>query len=262
MGILLFVAFLLGLSIGSFVNAWSFRYGTLRSILSPSACRHCGRRLAWYEIIPLASFIALSGKCRTCRAPISLQYPIVELIMGIVFLLVLYRVSDFSLLPTFYSPLFTHWIFWSILIAISVYDFRTKLIPNGGAFALAALGFLSPWLVSSGQAAFSWEHFVAGPLLALPLAAFWLFSRGRWMGLGDAKIELGIGWFLGLSLGLFGLFAAFWLGALIGVLLILASRFIQNASFSLKSELPFGPFLAMAAFLVWFFGFDITILVW
>ena len=78
------------------------------------------------------------------------------------------------------------------------------------------------------------------------------------MGLGDAKLELGIGWFLGLSLGLSGLLSAFWLGALVGIGLIIASRIARRFSFSMKSELPFGPFLALGAFVAWFFEFDIT----
>ncbi|TSC84082.1 MAG: leader peptidase (prepilin peptidase) / N-methyltransferase [Parcubacteria group bacterium Gr01-1014_17] len=254
------IAFLLGLSIGSFINAWSFRHDTGRSILSASSCFSCSRKLRWFELVPLLSFVALRGKCRACRSRISLQYPLVELITGIVFVLVLYKflIFDFSSLAVL--------LFWSTIIAISVYDIRTKIIPNGAAYALAGLGFLSPLLYGNTGDLFALTHLVAGPLLALPLASFWFFSGGKWMGLGDAKLELGIGWFLGLSLGLSGMLIAFWLGAFIGVCLIVLSKLVPQRvrdkrsrfNFSMKSELPFGPFLALGAFIVWFFEFNIT----
>lgn len=249
------VAFLLGLSIGSFINAWSFRHGMSRSILSPSSCFSCSRKLHWFELVPVLSFIALRGKCRACKAPLSLQYPLVELCTGIIFVLIFYKLGDYFLLTT-------NLVFWSILIAISVYDVREKIIPNGGAYTLAVLGFFSPLFYGNLNALFDWRHLVAGPLLALPLASFWFFSRGKWMGLGDAKLELGLGWFLGLSLGLSGMLVAFWLGALVGVCLIVLSRIARRFSFGMKSELPFGPFLALGAFVVWFFDFNITYFLW
>lgn len=248
---ILVVVFLFGLSIGSFINAWSFRYGTGHSIMSPSSCFSCSRKLQWFELVPLFSFVALRGKCRACKAPISLQYPLIELCTGIIFVLIFYKLGTYSLLAT-------HLVFWSILLAISVYDFREKIIPNGGAYTLAVLGFFSPLLYGNLNALLDWRHLVAGPLLALPLASFWFFSRGKWMGLGDAKLELGLGWFLGLSFGFSGMLIGFWLGALVGVCLIVLSRIAHRFSFSMKSELPFGPFLVLGAFIVWFFGFNIV----
>ncbi|OHA19496.1 MAG: hypothetical protein A3C08_02040 [Candidatus Taylorbacteria bacterium RIFCSPHIGHO2_02_FULL_47_18] len=249
------IVFLLGLSIGSFINAWSFRYKTSRSIFAPSSCFSCGKKLTWIELVPILSFVFLHGKCRSCRARISFQYPLVELITGLVFVFIAYR---FGFATTNYLLLTTHFVFWSLLIAISVYDIRQTIIPNGGAYFLAALGFISPIIFGNPEMIFQLEHIIAGPLLALPLACFWFFSRGKWMGLGDAKLELGIGWFLGLSLGLSGMLSAFWLGALVGVGLIVASRIAQHFSFSMKSELPFGPFLAFGAFVAWFFDLSIA----
>ena len=250
---ILVIAFLLGLSIGSFINAWSFRYKTGRSIFAPSSCFSCGRNLSWMELVPILSFIFLRGKCRSCKNLISYQYPLVELITGIVFVLVFYKDSGFN-----YLLLTTYFIFWSTLIAISVYDIRETIIPNGGAYFLAVLGFISPIIFGNPEMFSQWTHLVAGPALALPLFGFWFFSRGRWMGLGDAKLELGLGWFLGLSLGFSGMLIAFWLGALVGTGLIAASHIAQRFSFSMKSELPFGPFLALGAFIAWFLECNIT----
>jgi leader peptidase (prepilin peptidase)/N-methyltransferase len=236
------LVFLLGASIGSFINAWSFRaLVSHRSLLSPSACNACSRRLAWYELFPLASFLVLRGKCRSCSVSLSLQYPLVELLTGIVFVLIWYHFSvhDFSSLATHYSLLTTHWLFWSIIIALSIYDFRTTIIPDHLTLAAGALAFaLHP------------ENLFAGLLLAAPLAAFWLFSRGRWMGLGDAKLQLGLGFLLGTSIGFAGMLFGFWLGALAGLALMIMGRA------GMKTEVPFGPFLALGAFLAWVLQFD------
>jgi len=239
------LVFLLGVSIGSFVNAWSFRYGTGRSILAPSSCFSCGRRLAWYELFPIASFLALRGKCRTCRVKLSLQYPIVELITGIVFVLIFWKlqISDFSLESCFLF--LASFSFWSLIIAISVYDFREKIIPDGAVYSAAALALIS-----------NPKNFLAGIILAAPLAAFWFFSRGRWMGFGDAKLQLGLGFLLGLSVGFSGLLFGFWLGALAGVFLMI----IKKAG--MKTELPFGPFLALGAFIAWLANFNVMIYIW
>lgn len=251
---ILVVAFLLGLSIGSFINAWSFRYDTGRSILSPSSCFSCRRNLSWLELVPLLSFVFLRGRCRACKTRISLQYPLVELITGIVFVLVAYRIgSDYPLL-------IFHLIFWSVLIAIAVYDIREKIIPDGASYFLALFGFLVPMLLGNARDAFEWPRLLAGPILALPFAAFWFFSRGKWMGLGDAKLEFGLGWFLGLALGFSGMLVAFYAGALVGVGLIIAGSVAKRLSFTLKSELPFGPFLVFGAFVAWFFNITMLFL--
>lgn len=253
-----FVALLLGLSIGSFINAWSFRLGTGRSILEPSSCMSCRRRLSWFELVPLVSFFLLRGRCRTCKTRLSPQYPLVELAAGIMFVLIFLKfpVSDFSSLSTNYLLLTaTSFLFWSTLLAIAVYDRRTTIIPDSAAILAGVVGLLAPLAVDAVP--LSWSHLLAGPLLAAPLAAFWLFSRGRWMGLGDAKLMLGIGWFLGLSVGLSGLFFAFWLGATAGVTLLAIGKVSGAPRYSFKSELPFGPFLALGAFLAWFFQFGI-----
>lgn len=251
------VALLLGLSVGSFINAWSFRLGTGRSILEPSSCMSCRRRLSWFELVPLLSFFLLRGKCRTCTTRLSPQYPLVELATGFLFVFIFLKfpVSDFPSLSTNYQLLTANFVFWSTLLAIAVYDRRTTIIPDSAALLAGIIGFFAPLVMD--DTFLSWGHLFAGPILAAPLAAFWLFSRGRWMGLGDAKLMLGIGWFLGLSIGFTGLLFAFWLGAAAGVALIAVGKMSAAPRYSFKSELPFGPFLALGAFLAWFFQFGI-----
>lgn len=206
---------------------------------------HCARRLAWYELFPIASFFALRGKCRTCRAKLSLQYPLVELITGIVFVLVFWKFSVLDFFSTNYLLLTTHFLFWSLIVAISVYDFREKIIPDGAVYSAAAIALiLNP------------KNLFAGIILAAPLAAFWFFSRGKWMGFGDAKLQLGLGFLLGFSVGFSGLLFGFWLGALAGVFLMLSKKA------GMKTELPFGPFLALGAFIAWLADFNVMIYIW
>jgi prepilin signal peptidase PulO-like enzyme (type II secretory pathway) len=102
--------------------------------------------------------------------------------------------------------------------------------------------------------------FLAGPLLALPFALVWYFSKGEWMGLGDAKLALGIGWFLGLAGGISALCIGFWAGAVISVGLLLIQRHMKKRNrnrLSLKSEVPFAPFLIIGLLVVYFFPMDI-----
>ena len=136
---------------------------------------------------------------------------------------------------------------FSLLVVIAVYDLRHKIIPDSLSFTFCLLAFLSLF--------FSFNHiptflqFLSGPLIAFPFAFFWLVSAGKWMGLGDA---LGIGWLLGLSLGFSALVFAFWLGAIVGVSLIIFSK-----KYGLKSEIPFAPYLILGTFLAFIFSLSL-----
>ena len=100
-------------------------------------------------------------------------------------------------------------------------------------------------------------EFSSGILVALPFVFFWLISSGKWMGLGDAKLALGIGWLLGLSYALSGLVVAFWSGAIIGVTLVILSKNSKIEKMGMKSEIPFAPFLVFGAFLAFIFEFNL-----
>ncbi len=224
--------------------------------------------LEWFDLVPVVSFIALRGRCRRCRSAISPQYPVVELVTGIVFALVFVHQNPITspwLLVTGYW-----FLVWSILIAISVYDLRHKIIPNGLVYffiVLALLSALGGWnlpALRSFSEGGDIGNVTAGPLLALPLAILWLLSRGRAMGLGDAKLSLGIGWLLGLPQGIAALALSFWTGALVAVLMLALQRVglcSRRRAVTMKSEIPFGPFLALGAFLAWFFEIDAAAIV-
>jgi leader peptidase (prepilin peptidase)/N-methyltransferase len=208
----------------------------------------CSKTLHWHELIPVFSDILQRGKCRGCRAKFSWQYPAVEIVTGIVFVLIFRQliVSDLSFASTLYAISYKL-IIASILIVITVYDLRHKIIPDGFVYAFDLLALITVFLNHS------YEQFVVGIILFLFLGSFWLFSGGRWMGLGDAKLALGIGWFLPFPQNITSIIVAFWIGAVVGILLLMAKR----KRFTLKTEIPFAPFLVLGFFLTYFLGLNI-----
>src|SRR3989344_2226114 len=258
--------FILGTIVGSFLNVVILRYNTGVSFFSGrSFCPSCGKKLSWYELVPIVSFFVLRRKCAGCGSKISWQYPLVELATGLLFLSTLYALRSTLFFDIYYllSTIY-YLLIWSILIVISVYDLRHKIIPDLLVFLFAGLS-LAYLVVSTGwgnilHAPYYWD-FLAGPLFALPFAALWFFSHGRWMGLGDAKLALGIGWFLGLIKGGSAIILGFWLGAIVGLALVgisklsIAKRFHSN--YGLKSEIPFGPFLILGAIIAFFFNINV-----
>ncbi|OGG50409.1 hypothetical protein A3C18_00560 [Candidatus Kaiserbacteria bacterium RIFCSPHIGHO2_02_FULL_54_11b] len=256
---------LFGLIVGSFLNVVVLRHG-VRSIGGRSGCMSCGAQLRWYDMLPVVSWLALGGRCRACRARISPQYPFVEATTAILFGFI--GASSLSILPQVISCLIL-----ALLVAISVYDLRHTIIPDEWAYAFAGLAFVSQFLLPLSGEFNPWWFVFAGPVVAAPLFALWLFSGGRWMGLGDAKLALGIGWLLGPVLGIFAVFGAFVVGAIVSVGILLplprivralytlgiTSADIGAGGFTMKSEIPFGPFLIFSCIIIWFatlYGID------
>jgi leader peptidase (prepilin peptidase)/N-methyltransferase len=178
----------------------------------------------------------------------------VELLTGLVFATIFWKfqnlfymdVLDFILTFKYYAIMF------SLLIVIAVYDLKHKIIPDVLSFVFGLLAFLGMFFFSNFNLNVhvpSLLEFLSGMIVAGPFAFFWLVSRGRWMGLGDAKLALGIGWLLGVPFALSGLALSFWFGAIIGVALILVSRSSKEGRLGMKSEIPFAPFLVLGTFL-------------
>lgn len=236
--------FIFGLLVGSFLNSVIYRLEQGQSFLKGrSFCPRCKHQLSWQDLIPLFSFLILKGKCRYCQKPISWQYPLVELATGLLFFLV-YSVHGGS------APdgqfLIYNLIIASFLIIIFVYDLRHYIIPDkvifpaiGAAliYHLLKFDFLgkSNFLISAAAA--------AGFFLAIVL-----ISRGKGMGIGDIKLAFLMGLFLGWPNIAVALFSAVFLGAIMGMGLIIAGKK------TLKSEVPFGPFLVFGTFLALFWG--------
>lgn len=248
----------LGLILGSFANVLIARHG-VKPPTGRSACPHCGRTLTWYELIPVLSWAALKGKCATCTKRISLQYPIVELSTALLCIAIGLSLVPLALKSTYIS-------IGVLLVAIIVYDLKHTVIPDQWSYSVGALSLVAGFLSFSFSNLFDLAVYLcAGPLVAAPLFALWLFSRGAWMGLGDVKLVLGFGWLVGVTGAYVALGLAFVLGAFVGVFFLLPLKWAVHKleksgitryaapeeGFTMKSEVPFGPFLILGLCIVW-----------
>ncbi len=223
--IVLVFKFLIGLAIGSFINVLALRY-PFWNFWGRSHCLHCRKNLSWQELIPVFSFLIQRGRCRSCKAKISLQYPIVELLAGIGAVIL----PVYFLIPSY------------ILLLTSLIDFRLQVIPDELSAALGWWGAGAIFLFGA-----SWlNHLVAAAGAAAFLGSVILFTKGRGMGFGDLKLGAALGLWLGFPKIAFSLWAAFIIGAAWGVFLLLAKK--KN----LKDAIPFGPFLALGALITLF----------
>jgi len=240
--------FAFGAIIGSFLNAVLFRKNTGESVLKGrSRCFSCGKKLEWFELIPIVSFIIQRGRCRGCGSRISWQYQIIELTMALIALSINFQFSIFNFQFWFYF-----FVFCSLLF-VAVYDLRHKIIDRHflrvfGVFAVAEHIFKYLNIEKFKYTGF-FSLLVSG-IIFLFFYSLWRFSSGRWMGRGDADLAFFLALFLGYPLSLFMFLGSFWLGAVAGVILLL----IFYKKFTIKSEVPFGPFLALSTFFAWYFA--------
>lgn len=256
------IVFILGTIIGSFLNVVIYRYNSGTSPLTGrSQCFSCGRTLSWSQLVPVFSFLASRGRCSKCGVKLSWQYPVVETISGAIF------VAVFLLGEPVVETVILLAIF-STLLVIAVYDLRHQIIPDGLAVLFAVLALTKFFIAVDFSRALHFPYYwtlIAGPMLFFPFWALWFVSRGRWIGLGDGKLSIGIGWFLGATLGGSAVMLAFWIGAAYALVIMglqKASRklktvvpaFMSKTQLSMKSEIPFGPFLILAVFIVYFTG--------
>jgi prepilin signal peptidase PulO-like enzyme (type II secretory pathway) len=261
--------FVFGTIIGSFLNVVILRHEKEEGLGGRSYCPSCHKKLVWYELVPVFSYLLQGGRCRGCSVHISIQYPLVELLTGTIFVLVV--ATSGSTFSTGYSFLVTllDLIIWSLLVVMLVYDFRTKLIPNRFSYVFALLALvssLSAYLMYPPQTSVLPSLAVllgAGPLLFLPFYLLWWYSEGKWIGLGDGKLALGLGWYLGLSEGATAIMLSFWIGAGVSLLIIGFQKLFSHTSlfsttpYSLKTEIPFGPFLILGCGVAHFLSYSL-----
>lgn len=307
--------FILGLCVGSFLNAVIWRLETGESIIwsdtrkgvkcvknnsltavSPSSrlarsyCPHCQTTLKWHDLIPVFSFLFLRGKCRYCEEEISTQYPAVEIGTGVIFLLisnfagagtelVSSRITNQFLMAEFLNG---HWtlvighffslVFWlyivSVLIVIFVYDLKHYIIPDKILFPAIAISIMYHVAsIMQNHTSYIIHHTLYNYLGSAIIASGFflslvLVSRGKWMGLGDVKLAFLMGLILGWPNIFIALLFAFFSGALVGLALVLisgspassGSRTSKYWNYSLKSQIPFGPFLIIGTFIALFWG--------
>ena len=235
-------ALLSGLCLGSFLNVVIFRLPLGQSLNRPrSRCMSCGYQLRWRDNVPLLSWALLGGKCRKCRAPISIQYPIVELVTGLLFVLVVW-------LTPFGPLVFSRLILICILVALFGIDLEHQILPNTLTLPGIVVGFIFSFIAPPG-----WQASLIGILLGAGVlygiaAAYYAVRREEGLGMGDVKMLAMIGAFLGWKAVLVTLVLSSFSGALIGVGLIAAQRG------GMKLALPFGTFLALGALAAMFVG--------
>lgn len=248
MWFLLLFLFVFGTIVGSFLNVVILRYGTSLGLGGRSQCFSCGKKLHAHELIPVLSYFFLRGKCSECRARISSQYVWVELLTGLVFALVGYHSLIETAAPTLFVVVL-ELVAFSLAIAIAVYDARHTIIPDELAVGLATVSLGVLFLRGGGTL-----DFLSAIGIALFFAAIWYFSKGRAMGLGDAKYAIGLAWLLPWRESISATIIAFWIGAVLGIYLLLGS----HRKYTLKSEIPFGPFLALGTLIVYVFHISLV----
>lgn len=253
-GAILAIAFVFGAMIGSFLNVVSLRLNTGVGVNGRSMCMSCGKTLTWKELVPIVSFLVQRGRCAGCRARISWQYPVVEVVTGALFALVAYKLILEGVSWAHGISALIYLVSSCLLVTIAVYDIRHKIIPDGLAYSFAAIALANVFVGGSAiiHAPHVWT-LVAGPLLALPFALLWVVSKGRWIGLGDAKLTLGIGWLLGMAGGVNALVLAFWIGAAVSVVWMYAT----SGKLRRHAEIPFGPYLILGTLIVLFTGLTV-----
>lgn len=231
---------------GSFLNCASYRLHCKKGILGRSFCDNCKHPLSSKDLVPLLSYLSLFGRCRYCKKNISPEHFWVEFFTGLLFF-------------SFYVPIYSlfdgvtlaYFILTASLIAfIFIYDLRHYIIPDIVVYPLILLSFVYRLLQFSIEDS---GHLFINSFLAA-LGAFLFFfsifyiSKGRWMGFGDVKYVIFMGFFLGFPNIVVGLFISFLIGAVIGTVLL----FMRKKG--LKSEIPFGPFLIAGTLIAHFFG--------
>lgn len=236
-------AFVVGCIVGSFMNVVTLRFGFVETARDRSACGACQATLRWTDLVPLISFLMLRGRCRECGSRLLWQYPAVELAVGLLFAATL---ALFGIPVTIGSLLtvIALFAFWAAFVGIVAYDLRHTLVPLPlaytmiGAAALVRVGVAlngGVWTQAASDALWG-ALLCAGFIVAVVLG-----TRGRGMGMGDAYIAGALGVLFGFMRGFEVLMLSFWIGAVVGLVLILAGRG------RMKSEVPFAPFMFAAA---------------
>ncbi len=259
--------FVLGTIIGSFLNVVILRFNSGKTLGGRSGCFSCGKTLAYYELLPIVSYAVLRGKCSVCRTQISKQYPLVELSTGVMFVGLFYfylptfSVSSFS---TFLFPLFITYGIWCVLVVIFVYDLKHKIIPDFFSFLFTFLALVHVYITAPYELL---SHIGAGAILFLFFFGLWFVSKGTWMGFGDAKLGFGIGAYLGVAQGISAAIVGFWSGAIVAVLTLVLQNVIYKMgtkglrtnlhTVTMKSEIPFAPFLIFGILIALLFSLDL-----
>ncbi len=261
LGFIVVIAFVFGIIIGSFLNVYLYRFHTGKSLSGNSHCLSCGTPLRPYELVPLFSYLCLRGRCRTCQSFIPSRYFLVELLTGLLFVgVVLTSLDIISMIHTL--------VLVSILVIIAVYDIYHMIIPDELVMVLLVVVISNQlYLHIVGLPITDFYFNIIATLFAsVFLMILWRVSKGAWIGFGDVKLIIP----LALSVGYTSVFSmtvlSFWIGAVIGLMIMLYQKIVTSRqphlkllakSLTIKSAVPFAPFLILGYLMVLFFEVDV-----
>lgn len=240
------VSLITGLAIGSFLNVLIYRIPRgIGFVKGRSFCPKCKKKINWYGNIPVISFVLLKGRCRKCQSPISLRYPVVELLTGVLFVLgalgQLGKLGELGILGAIIGVLLT-WVLFSALIVIFFIDLEHQIIPDQILLPIILLFFV--WNLVIGN----WLFLLSGFISSLFFLLVHLVTKGKGMGLGDVKLAFLMGLALGFPKIVVAVYLAFLTGAVVGTILILGKK----AKFGQK--IAFGPFLSFSTIITFLWG--------
>lgn len=236
--------FVFGASIGSFLNVLIDRLPKNESINGRSHCDHCKKKIAWYDLIPILSFFILGGKTRCCGKKLSWQYPAIEFVTGLVFVVVF---KDSPYVESLTRTVLTASIMCS-LIVIFISDLKYHLISDYILLALFIFSVLLKFVTPLSGVQSIGIDVLSGLVVSLPIFLIYFISKEKAMGLGDVYLSAIIGFLLGWKAGFIALYIAFITGAIFGLIAIL----FKNKK--LKSKVAFGPFLVIGMVTMMFWG--------
>lgn len=236
--ILLYI-FVLGLSIGSFLNVVIDRLPNNKSILGRSHCDYCKKTLEPASLIPVVSYFLQGGKCKNCSKRLLVQYPIVEIVTGVLFV---FTWTQFINLGVETTILYLTVV--SIFIAMFVADLKYQIIPDELQLILFFVSFRLLYLLSNPNFLGYVERFTFAFVAMLPLLLLFLVTRGKGMGFADVKLTFILGILFGLKLGIVTVYLAFITGGVVGFCLLITGLKKR------KSKIAFGPFIIASAFAV------------
>lgn len=274
------ILFIFGLAIGSFLNVVILRYDgerflfNVKTLGGRSHCMHCGKTLRWFELFPVASFLAQGGRCRQCGARLNMQYPAVELISALIFTFVPYALlANTAAAPVgAVNPslivITALWVaVFELLLVMSAIDIRMGIIPDeinvilgviGVALMITVAGymgtplnqsFLGPYAAIFGaQGDIFWNRVLAAAVAGAFFGLLIAVTRGRGMGMGDLKLAIPLGIVFGWPDVVAVIIFAFVIGAAAGLFSV------ARGAKTMKGALPFGPFLAIGAAIMFFWA--------
>lgn len=236
---MIFLIFIFGLIIGSFINCIVYRFYVGESFIKGrSYCPNCKHQLGFWDLIPIFSFLILKGKCRYCHKKISWQYPLVEIITAITFCLVYFlSVPGIIILAR-------NLFFSAVLIIIFIFDFKYLLVADKIVVPSIFISFLLNLIVKM-----SWQNLLLGAIIGSSFFLIqYLISKGEWIGSGDIYIGALMGVMLGFKNVILALILAYIIGSIVALLLVAFKKE------GWKSKIPLGPFLAIGTIISLFFG--------